>query len=333
MKKQLVLITSLFTTLITAPAIAGSFLLEEYNLVTIGSVNSNSMHVHGKALIGGNLNSTSSNVGFGLDAPYENATTLTVAGSVNSGQGFTAKGYSIVGDSNNVTNPNNANQYYVNNREIKNTKGVTKQDLSSLPADIKNNLESNSTYFKNLTTNSTISKTGDSVNQTYSFDIDSSLTSSDIAVFSLKETQDIFSNNINEKYEISSNQVNNVAGIIINVAGANITQENTDHFTGFSKTPSVVSKIIWNFYEATTITLNTNFVGNILAPLANLASTGGDIDGAVGVLSIRSDHNSQIHDFNAKVTKPTVTEVPEPSTWLLFGFSFIALLVMRKRKQ
>lgn len=332
MNKNLVLITSFITTLMATPVLAGSFLLEEYNLVTIGDVNATSMHVHGKSLIGGNLNSTSADVEFGLDAPYENETTLTVAGLVKSktdgGQDFTAKGYAIVDDSNDVTNPNGANQYYVNGREVKNTKGVTEQDLSTLPSEIKSNLEDASTEFKNLTANSVISETGDNTNPVYHFDID---TSNQYAVFELQANTDIFQLSANERYEISANDVNSIAGVIINVAGQEITQQNTDHFTGFSKDPSVVSKIIWNFYEAVTITLNTNFVGNILAPFASLASTGGDIDGAVGVLSIRSDHSSQIHDFNTTVKPPT--EVPEPSTWFLFGLGSFALLMRRKLKQ
>lgn len=332
MKKLSALLASI-SFAISNSVFAGSFLLEEYNLVTINDVNATSMHVHGKALIGGNLNSTSSSVEFGLDAPYENATSLTVAGTIksktNGGQDFTAKGYSLVDDINTVTNPNNDNQYFVNGREIKNTKGVTTQDLSSLPADIESNLKEASSAFKNMAANSQLSTSGDSVNPIHAFDINNTLTASDYAVFNLTANQDIFQLNKNEKYEISANNVNNIAGVIINVAGTDITHESADQFTGFTKETSLVSKIIWNFYEATTITLNTNFIGNILAPLANLASTGGDIDGAVGVLSIRADHNSQIHDFTTTVTPPT--EVPEPSTLFLFSLSALGLLVLRKK--
>lgn len=329
MKKLSYLLAPL-TFIISTHVFAGSFLLNEYNLVTIGDVNATSMHVHGKTLIGGDLNSTNAGVEFGLDAPYENTTNLTVAGTISDGSGFTAKGYSIVDNANTVTNPNNANQYFVNGREIKNTKGVTTQDLSSMPAEIESNLKSSSSTFKNMTENSQLSTSDDSVNATHAFNIDNTLSSNDYAVFNLTASADIFQMDKNEKYEISANDVNNIAGVIINVAGTDITQQSSDHFTGFSKDSSFVSKIIWNFYEASTITLNTNFIGNILAPFANLANTGGDIDGSVGVLSIRADENAQIHDFNTTVKPPT--EVPEPSTLFLFSLSALALLVLRKNR-
>ncbi|WP_169725066.1 DUF7507 domain-containing protein, partial [Algoriphagus terrigena] len=72
--------------------------------------------------------------------------------------------------------------------------------------------------------------------------------------------------------------------VVINVSGANINYNAPPNLTGAFNTNS--SKIIWNFKEATTLTINNNFRGVVLAPFAALNLSGGEIYGTVVVKSL-----------------------------------------------
>ncbi|WP_170252893.1 choice-of-anchor A family protein [Colwellia echini] len=299
---------------------AGSFVLQDYNVVTIEDFQTSS-HVDGKVFVGGDLIANSKiGVGEHLTSPYAGAT-LQVAGSVQGSSGISVKGSMEVGSSNSLSTFDNGHKVRVNNQEIQNSSGISiNADLTTTAINFKNELEQASTSFQNMaSTNNTITY---KENKKYTLTVDESLGADDYAVFDLDSMNKFFSNSANQEAEIIANNINDIAGIIINVSGTTINQAQNNNMLGniFS---NFREKILWNFYEATTITLSANnFMGTLLAPLATVTAMG-NIDGAVGAYSLIT--NREIHLVGSEVSPTPLVKVNEPATLLLFGFAFIAL--------
>lgn len=88
---------------------------------------------------------------------------------------------------------------------------------------------------------------------------------------------------------------------------------------GFSQSNS--SRILWNFHDATMVTVNNSFNGAALAPGADLKLLGGGMNGMVAVHSI-SQQDAEIRRFNYTGYLPVV---PEPSAGVL---AVVAALVL-----
>lgn len=311
---------------------ASSFVLNEYNLITLGDVNSSSLHVHGNAFIGGNLDANNAEFGSRL----ENSTALELAGELRNNA-------RILGQNNNAVvsglaevvvdqNGIEKQQVSVNNSYIDNTKNVSHDaSLGAKVNDMQSALEDASFGYNALSDVNTQDMADNklmvnSLNNGY-------------AVFQLGQKEDngknsFLLNNSNKDlevvYNLSDDTLDELGAIIINVPGTEIDfSENNNKVSGNSFLSGMVgrSKVVWNFFEATTLKLNANFYGNILAPLAQLSS-GSDIDGSVAVYGISSSHRGQIHLPTPNLTTPTV-DVPEPATLALL-LSGLFLTLRRK---
>lgn len=335
MKKLSRLITSC-ALLISSNAFAGSFLLNEYNLVTIDGVNSANLHVDGQSLIGSDLrvqNNTvlGQNVGSSEISAQIGGEFSTRSG-INTGAGATIivdNSLDENGDAINNVNQINSNQVQINNQFVNNGR-VESADLSELSETVAENLINASETFSNLSSNSEFVNTN---RQTTQISLGDDVNSDDYAVLDLAFDDRVFTNSPNQTLELLANVTGSVAGVIINVSGINITSLS---FLGASAERS--TNILFNFFEAETITLQNQFFGSILAPFAELTSTN-NIEGSVGVLSIGSAHSGEIHDDLTTVTLPETPEeaegpvnVPEPSTWILFAGLAFAIVRLRKIK-
>jgi hypothetical protein len=89
------------------------------------------------------------------------------------------------------------------------------------------------------------------------------------------------------------------------------------------------SDIIWNFYQATSVNLGTQFEGAVIAPLAKVTN-GNQIDGVLVAKSWTA--NGELHDFPYLGTSPL--PLPEPSSWalMLWGVGGLGLWFRRTRK-
>ena len=299
---------------------AGSFVLQDYNVVTIKDFNTNS-HVDGKVFVGGDLiANTKIGVGEHLASPYDGAS-LQVAGVVQGNSGISVKGQMEVGDNNVLSTFDNDNKIRVNNQEIQNSSGVSSNNnLSNTALNYQAELIEASTSFSEMEANGSITY---SENKKTTLQVDESLSTGDYAVFDLDEMNKFFSNTPNQEAEIIANNINDIEGIIINVSGESINQSSNagminNIFSNFRE------KILWNFYEATTITTSAkNFMGTLLAPLATVTAFG-DIEGSVGAYSLITTR--EIHLDTTLLSPPsTVVKVSEPTTLLLFAIAFIAL--------
>lgn len=310
---------SSFLLCLSCPVNAGSFVLQDYNVVTIEDFETSS-HVDGKVFVGGDLIANSKiGVGEHIDSAYIGAS-LQVAGQVTGKNGISVHGTMEVGDSNTVTTFDNDTRYKVNGQEIQNTNGVsTNSDLTTLTTNYKNELEQASVTFQNMESNGTVSYSEQKKN---TLQVDESLSTGDYAVFDLDDMNSFFSNTANQEAEILANNISDIAGIIINVGGTTIDQAQNNNMLGTIFT-DWGQKILWNFYEATTITLSANnFMGTLLAPLATVTAMG-NIDGSVGAYSLIT--NREIHLDNTVVSPVGSTvKVNEPTTLILFTIALMA---------
>lgn len=126
--------------------------------------------------------------------------------------------------------------------------------------------------------------------------------------------------------------LNSATTVLINVSGT------TGSFgmNLLGGTFATAENVIWNFYEATSITVDTAIVGSILAPLADMSGFGGSTEGSVIARSINLS-NGELHSRAFEGELPTAsnptTPVPVPAALplLLAGLGGLAILRQRRR--
>ena len=149
--------------------------------------------------------------------------------------------------------------------------------------------------------------------------------SSGVAVFNLDNTT---SASVFSAGEFSF-AANGASTIIINssvssaVIGAN--------FLG-GQAQSLGSSILWNFYNATSLTINNQFGGSILATHASLTNNQ-NIEGGVFVNSLTQNGELHLQSFTGNLS--AVAPVPEPEEYLLMVAGLIVVVgvaALRRRR-
>ena len=119
--------------------------------------------------------------------------------------------------------------------------------------------------------------------------------------------------------------------VVLNVGGTDIDLDSLDLAWDF-RPPH--GQIIYNFYEATNISMDIGAIkGVLLAPKADFSFTQGLITGTVIAKSFSSDADAQLNftsSFVPVTSKVPVTEVPAPSTLLLL-LGALMVLIRRQR--
>ncbi|QOI99190.1 MAG: choice-of-anchor A family protein [Phycisphaeraceae bacterium] len=301
---------TLRNVLVFAAAAAGSSfaqadiaLIKDWNLIVLGHWSNSSQDVEGNAFCGGNLSGGSPTIGVRLNAAqWAGREVLAVAGNttvsnINLQAGNFVRGGSLVGNVNH------------------NGGGSTLVDgsLGARAAAYAASLTTFSASLASLTANSAVQTP---LGQPGPVRYNAAPGQDGLAVFSV-HANDVFNNNLIQQIELNTNGASeiviNVAGSAVNFAFGNMVGEWTGAFAR--------ANVLWNFFEATSIALDRNFNGAILAPLAHLSNTTA-IDGSVFVASF--DQRGEVHvPFYGG-------NVPAPASLTLLGIA--ALGGARRRR-
>jgi choice-of-anchor A domain-containing protein len=118
--------------------------------------------------------------------------------------------------------------------------------------------------------------------------------------------------------------------VIVNVLGASDTLGTGIYVNGVqeSDTNDDGNRILFNFAQASTVTIDGQFDGALLAPFAML--TGGSQMGGT-FIAAEIGETGEVHYDAFEGALPTTTETPEPGTLVLLGTGFLVVAVLRSR--
>lgn len=278
--------------------VAGASAINNWNLIVKNNLTSGSSEVEGRTMVGGNLSGTS-NYGIKLmpASNYLNVDSLVVGGSV------AANNYQIQAGRARLFGSKGSANFNMNGGGalIQNDSGVTSM-VNSAWADVVNA----STYCSSLAATNTVTlPSGQPAGVTFN----SIAGIGGLAVFSVNGNS-LFQNNLVQQMSIN---MNSATTVVINVSGTNITYNGGNMVGGFNIANA--SKIIWNFYEATTLNIDRHFFGAILAPKATMSNSTA-IEGSVFTDTFNQNGEVHLPNFDGNI--------PTPGTLTLAGFGLIA---------
>lgn len=278
--------------------VADASAINNWNLIVKNNLTSGSSEVEGRTIVGGNLSGTS-NYGIKLTpaSNYLNVDSLVVGGSV------AANNYQIQAGRARLFGSKGAANFNMNGGGalIQNDSGVTSM-VNSAWADVVNA----STYCSSLAATNTVTlPSGQPAGVTFN----SIAGIGGLAVFGVNGNS-LFQNNLVQQMSIN---MNSATTVVINVSGTNITYNGGNMVGGFNVANA--SKIIWNFYEATTLNIDRHFFGAILAPKATMSNSTA-IEGSVFTDTFHQNGEVHLPNFDGNI--------PTPGTLTLAGFGLIA---------
>jgi len=285
--------------------------MAEWNVITTGDAYLNNP-VQGNVFVGGNL-TDGNGIGSGEGSAGSTNRTLAVAGNINAWANV-YNGSAVAGGSSVSLALGNG----------------TLTTGSSVPAAISpvSSLIQNSLYWSTLTPNGTLgtSSGGVTFNTT---------TGSSTAVIDVTGAQTFNANLYNG---INLSLAAGVSTVIINVNAGSIN-ENYAPFSGAFQNAFGEGKIVYNFYNATNITLNgSTFYGYIVAPNATVNIGDGVIGGVmasnvtnIGGVGVELPSGSSGSAWSGAAPAFSPAPAPEPATLALLPAGAAALWAFRRR--
>lgn len=292
-----------------APAAASASSLTDFLIVTSGNLHTTS-HIDGSTMVGGNLQATNWPVfgghlqGAGAASTVE---TLTVAGSATGDLHLQYGTMRVGGARAGHTNFNGGSSFVAEDFNSINAR------VASVVAD----LQSASAGYAAMAANSSIVNPHGN-----SFTFQASPDANGFAVFSI--TDALFSNP-NADFGISGVGASDT--VVINVLGSTI---NFNHnLTGaFS---SLAERIVWNFVDATQVTIGRRFDGTVLAMNAGVTLNNQDINGGLYAANASVFGEVHLRPFGGGLPPQELVVIPLPSGAALGGLG-LGLVALRRRR-
>jgi len=327
----------------TAPAIAmaapltAQEVMQQFNLVVLGDATSTS-DVEGRSFISGNLQGPATFASRTLPAStYAGLTVLGNASQINVNNNGIADGGSlsyanvnngggvVFGNSINTNFNGSTPSYVAGTRSGNANSGIVASPAvnSTLQgyADSRNSTDFGavmgeaSAAIKALTANSTITINGSKATFTVVPD------ASGRAVFDIANDASFFATVHEFNFVLGS-----ATSVFINSDLASGTL-NANFLGGSAQ--AIGAKVIWNFSDATALTIDSQWGGSVLAPHAAV-TTWNNIEGTLIAASLKQ--HGEIHQQQFTGTVP-VSVVPEPQTWALMLVGIAALGGIARRRE
>jgi choice-of-anchor A domain-containing protein len=342
---------------------AGLQAMKDYNLIVLKDLQSSSQ-VQGKTFVGGNLSGGSSNY---MTNPGAQAggVALTVGGDVTGGAkninngGSVKVGGDLVSGANmnggggvqaegdvKKVNANGASVYAggdIDNTNakdlfyggaVKNSNGTkhagdTSTDgvqaaIAATTASLGTDFLATSDYFSDLSATNLLTYSDNG--QQAIFDAG---TGAGVAVFAISDLNAALKN----RSQLIFNMPVGYDAVIINVAGTSVSLPSSINFNGPT---GLGAKVIWNFYEATSVDLGSkSWYGSVLAPQAQLKNNN-FVEGSVVVSSMIQNGEIKMGGYSGNLLINQLggaVPVPEPAIWtmMILGFGGVGSVLRRRR--
>ncbi len=286
-----------------------------YNAFIHKDFSATSSDVEGRVAVGGNMSMSNYSVniknGTQLYADTSTSPALVVGGNLNFSSGQIAGDVNVAGgytptDTGTITNG------------ALTTGGISPIDFDSEFEKLINQ----STYLASLDANGTATTkwssqylAGGGINDL----------ANDLHVFHLDASDMLLTDYLLAEVDKDDTVIFNVAGTDIATSWGNFG--GSDNFLA-----NMSENILFNFYEAETLTINAALFGSVLAPKAHIESPHSVIWGQV--IADSWNGNTQINDnaFTGHSSNSPAT-VPEPSTLAIFSLGIMGLASRRFKKQ
>jgi len=328
MKTLSILLPTCLAVITCSQAHATLSALNFFNVITINDYTLNN-ETEGSAFVGGDyIPSDTSRFGFNLGQANDldnrlwlnngvtgNSSTALITGSlISRTDNISSSQYTLNGNGTNdptvATGEAAWSQALINNFGLNSTSAFTTSLLQT------------STFWSALESNSTGSTPG---NGSFTFNAaPQTINGEELAIFNV-DGNDLFgANNSGPNFDRLELNVNGAETILINVSGT-MFDLNRNFSNGFTNNEE---NIVFNFYEATELTVTSNFRGTLFAPLATIEQNS-NIDGTVVANNL--EQNNEVHalTFEGSIPGP-FDSIPEPSSAMLLSLSSLALLRRRR---
>ncbi|MDO9487225.1 MAG: choice-of-anchor A family protein [Sphingomonadaceae bacterium] len=344
--------------LAAAPAFAGPLgIAGDYNEFVIGNSNRQYVDTHGKVAVGGNLQLNG--VAIASQMPTGSTTNLVVGGNLTASNG-TINGSTIVGGNVSYNNPTiNGNlsaggsvTFNPNSGGSVNNGGTITYGTSFIkpnwmnPPSVQGSVTQPIDFGAAAASLTALSQAQVGTNDLTATFQWSQLFFTGGAGLNVYGITEAMLEGANGGFNINAPSG---ATVIINVPGQNLSLLNT----GMNLTGGItLDRILWNFYEATSLTFAGSWNGSVLATQAAASANYGGMNGNLIVaalhgyggpatassLETHTNFNGQATYFSGEMRPvgspdPDPDPVPEPGTLALFGLGAMLAGISRRRRK
>lgn len=300
--------------------------LQEWNLISFNNYTAQN-EVEGRVFVGGNMTNANSQFNFRGSTPSSYGTgAVTVVGSASGSKIDFRAGDLIVGGNDSaytLESNGSSNLVYVGG-----TDSSTNHNNTTITTGLANsnaNFTSTLNNQKNLLVNSLTSLSDNLKALTPTGTVN---TANNALTFTASQGLNVLNLTVAQINQYAQNYIDIISPsgttTVINVSGSGTISRNFN-------SQSSATNIIWNFYDATSLTLG-NWQGTVLATNADFVKdTSGAINGTVVAKNVAN--YAEVHSYGFQGDLSSVTSAaPEPATWamLILGFGLIGAALRRR---